>query len=341
LHLTSGSDAGGISRYLLDLCPALQERGHEVTIAGERGVWHDAFEQAGISWIDVPTKGGYFDLRRCPRVLRGYCCDVVHAHYRRAALVGRMLRRPLLFTLHLTGIPMSPWHRIMTDFGDLTHVPSAAAQRWLVDEAHLNKNRIAVIAHGPDPRKFSPASKKDQLAARQQLDINDDVTVAVYVGRFDEPKNEQWIVDIAKRCPEVTFVMIGQGPREQALRDCIQIDNIKLLPYGDPLNVYQACDALLLPSSLEGFSLVCAEAMSVGRAVLRTNTAGTEEMIIENRTGRSTAIDHDVYVDAAVKFLANREELKLMGTAAADHVREHLSFDRQIEQTIALYRKML
>ena len=44
----------------------------------------------------------------------------------------------------------------------------------------------------------------------------------------------------------------------------------------------QLVDALLLPSLREGFSLSCAEAMSVGIPVLRTRTAGTGEMVIEN-----------------------------------------------------------
>lgn len=310
-----------------------------MTIAGERGVEHDAFMQAGISWIDVPSKGGYFDLRRCASMLREHSFDVVHAHYRRAALVGRMLRRPLLFTLHLTGIPMSRWHRMMSDFGDHTHAPSQAAKRWLMDEARLTEDHITVIPHGPNPRKFSLASNDDQRAAHEQLGIDQHATVAAYVGRFDEPKNEGWIVDVANRCPETFFVMIGQGPREQLLRERIKTDNVMLLPYGDPLRVYQACDALLLPSSLEGFSLVCAEAMSVGRAVLRTNTAGTEELIIENQTGCSTAIDRDMFISKAAGFLTSRDELKRLGAAAAAHVREHLSCDRQLEQTIALYHR--
>lgn len=340
LHLTAGSDAGGISRYLLELCPALRAMGHEVAVAGERGVWHDAFEQTDIHWIDAPLNGGYFALRRCARMLRDHPCDVIHAHYRRAALVGRMLRRPLLFTLHLTGIALTPWHRMLSDFGDHAHAPSQAARRWLIDDAKLPEDRITLIPHGVDARKFPLATEDDRHNARQQLGIEPNATVAAYVGRFDEPKNEQWIVDVAEQCPEVTVLMQGQGPREQALRDRVRGDNVRLLDYGDPLAVYQACDALLLPSSLEGFSLVCAEAMSVGRPVLRTQTAGTEELIIENQTGRSVPIDHDAFVVAAGAFLADRDDLKRMGAAAATHIRDNCSFDRQLQQTAALYQRM-
>ena len=39
LHLTAGSDAGGVSRYLFDLCSAMHAQGHDVRIAGEHGAW--------------------------------------------------------------------------------------------------------------------------------------------------------------------------------------------------------------------------------------------------------------------------------------------------------------
>ena len=49
-----------------------------------------------------------------------------------------------------------------------------------------------------------------------------------------------------------------------------------------------------LPASFvrrrEGFSLVCAEAMCTGLPVLRTRTAGTRELILEDQTGVSTPI---------------------------------------------------
>src|SRR5690606_22400024 len=98
--------------------------------------------------------------------------------------------------------------------------------------------------------------------------------------------------------------------------------------------------ALLLPSAREGFSYVCAEAMAVGTPVLRTRTSGTRGLILEGETGRSCPIDHESFVRAAADFLADRAALARMGIAAAEHVRAHFSFDRQLEQTLALYRRL-
>src|SRR5439155_3492145 len=114
LHLTAGSDAGGLSRYIYDMSLAMHERGHRITVAGERGAWHSLFEGAPWPWIELPLKGGPLALYRSAAVLEKYIrdnpVDLIHAHYRRTTLVSRKLKRrlgvPTLFTLHVTGISL-------------------------------------------------------------------------------------------------------------------------------------------------------------------------------------------------------------------------------------------
>lgn len=356
LHLTAGSDAGGVSRYLHDLCTAMHQRGHEVAIAGERGAWHDLFANAHWPWIELPFKGGLFSLARCERQLREHLrlnpVDVLHVHYRRPALVARRIARdlhmPILFTLHLTELSLRGWNRWLSDFGDHTHVASQDASDWLQQQAGLTRERITVIPHGIDPARFPLADRDTQLNARRLLRLPSDAVLAAFVGRFDTPKNEAWMLDVAvaarTQVPNLHVVMIGQGPNEPALHHRIRRDGLEstvhLLPYGDPLPVYEAADALLLPSEREGFSLVCAEAMSVGRPIFRTRTAGCRETVIEGVTGRTSTVNREAFVAGAVEFLKDRAALATMGQSAARHVREHLTFDLQVQRTLDLYRRL-
>ena len=141
------------------------------------------------------------------------------------------------------------------------------------------------------------------------------------------------------------FVIVGEGPHEAALRAAVAAAGLGgrvalLAGRRDPVPVYHAADALLLPSGREGFSLVCGEAMACGVGVLRTRTAGTTETVVEGVTGRSTPIDRVAFTAAAAGFLADRDALRRMGTAAAAHARAHLTFDRQLRETVALYRRL-
>ena len=356
LHLTAGSDAGGVSRYLFDLGSIMTERGHAVAVAGERGAWHDLFEGAPFEWKAAPLKGGPGKLWRATRELERWCeawkPDVLHVHYRRSALVARRLGRrlgvPVLFTLHLTGVPLrGPW-RWLSDFGDHTHVASAEAERWLVEEAGVLRERISLIPHGIDPSRFPLATDADRIAARQHLGLPTHATIAAFVGRFDQPKNEDWVLDLAQQTrenlPNLVVLMVGGGPHEPAVRRRVEREGltgrVRVIAYTDPLPVYRACDLLLLPSSREGFSLVCAEAASVGRAVLRTCTAGAEETVVEGVTGQVVPIDPCLFLNAASQMLQQPMMLQAMGQAGAAHVRNHLTLDRQAERTLMLYHRM-
>lgn len=356
LHLTAGSDAGGLSRYLLDLCEGLAADGHRLALAGERGAWHDRFEKAGWTWIDVPLKGGPLGLWKSVRTLRKYLAehpvDVLHAHYRRATLLGRALqskhRPPLLYTLHLSHMPLTYGRRWLSDFGDHVHAASADGKQWLLDEKLAAEDRISVIPHGIHVEAFPIAGEAARAAARAALGLSPGDRVAAYVGRLDWPKNEGWMLDVAEaargKLENLKILIAGDGPHEAAFRQAVASRGlgaiVKVLGHVEPLPIYQAADALLLPSEREGFSLVSGEAMSVGIPVLRTRTSGSAELIVENVTGRSTPIDHDAFVAQAVAFLSDAAKLREMGAAAARHVRERLGFARQLEGTIALYRRV-
>ncbi len=357
LHLTAGSDAGGLSRYIFDLSFAMHAKGHNVTVAGQKGAWHWLFETAPFPWIDVPLKGGVFSLRKSARVLSQWIdqhpIDILHVHYRKCALVGRQIQKrhavPMLYTLHLSDIKVGwPWKRF-SDFGDHTHVASKEAREWLVREANVPQPLISVLPHGVDPRRFPIANAETKIAAKEALGLKSTDLVAAYVGRMDSPKNEEWMLDIAEqssdRLPQLKVIMVGEGPHEIALRRQVNQRNLQnrvvLLGHRDPMPIYHAADAVLLPSAREGFSLVCDEAMSTGIPVLRTRTAGTDALVVENATGRSVAIDHDAFVSASIEFLSDREGLERMGKLAAKHVHSHFSFDRQLRDTIDLYRSLV
>ena len=357
LHLTAASDAGGVSRYLHDLCGAMHGAGHEVAIAGERGAWHDLFQNAEWPWIDAPLGSGVIQLPRAVKILRKYVAehpvDLIHAHYRKATLAGRRLQKttgvPLLYTLHLSHIPLGgPWGWL-SDFGDHAHVASADAKQWMIERAGVAADRITVIPHGIEPSKFPRRDAEVRRAARMQLGLNEGDRVGLYVGRLEDPKNEGWLLDLAEKSRNsmvnLRILLAGDGPNESSLRERIEREGlgkrVTLLGRRDPLALYQAADALLLPSEREGFSLACAEAMCVGLPVLRTNTSGTKELIVEGVTGRSTPIEHDAFVAGAIAFLSDEASLARMGEAAAEHVREHFTFDRQVEQTVALYRRLI
>src|SRR5690606_6605106 len=161
LHLTAGSDAGGLSRYIFDLSSAMRAAGHYVTVAGQRGAWHWLFEDAPFPWIDLPLKGGPVALWAAARQLREWMrdhpVDVIHTHYRRPTLVARRLGRPVLYTLHLSHLSLAFPRGLLSDFGDHTHVASEEALEWLTRAAAVPAERATLIPHCIAPSRFRVA----------------------------------------------------------------------------------------------------------------------------------------------------------------------------------------
>jgi len=293
----------------------MHELGHDVRVAGNRGSWHWLFERAPFPYIELPLDKGPLKMWQASRALRRHwpstrstCCTRT---YRRTTLVGRRLQRgarpPLLYTIHLSDIPLHWRARLWPDYGDHVHVASGEARRWAIETAGIAADRISMIPHGIHVGKFSLADANAKIAARRQFGLSEGDRVAAYVGRLDRPKNEDWLLDVADRSrasiPGLKILIAGTGPHEADFLRQLRERKLegRVIPLGereDPLPVYQAADAMLLPSQREGFSLATAEAMSVGLPVCRTRTAGSAELIVEGVTGRTTAIDREAFVSA-------------------------------------------
>jgi len=334
-----------------------QDPGHEITIVGDQSKWCQLYGDSDWACLNLPIRGKPTEVLQHVRTLRNYLLkqpiDILHTHCRWSTLIGRRVSRQLgllvLQTLHTSGGRFGLLKRCFSDFGDHTHAVSEQSRQWLIEEAHVPDQRITVIPHGLDASAFPVADTSQQRQARQAMGIPPDALVAGFVGRLEDPKNVNWMLDLAQtpqhRLPGLRVLIMGQGSGEEQVHNRIKIEGLSkrvtVLKQGDPLRVYQASDAMFLPSKREGFSMVCAEAMSAGRPVLRTRTAGTAEQIVEGVTGRSIPIERTTFVQAAIKFLSDRSELHRMGEAAAQHVREHLTIERQLSSTLDLYHRLI
>jgi glycosyltransferase involved in cell wall biosynthesis len=352
LHLFLGADAGGLSQYILDMMNAMQAQGHEVTVAGDSGAWLERFP--ADSYHRIPLKEGFGGFRNSVRQVRKLLdqqpVDILHTHYRRATLLARKLktRLPILYTLHLSHLSLRWPRRWLSDWGDHCHVASSDARDWLINQAGVLPDHITLIPHGVQVDRFPIATAESRAQARAAMGLGEAGRVALFVGRFDYPKNEQWLVDLAlaarTRLPQLKVLMVGSGPNEAALRQRISRESVEqhvqVIGDSDLLGAYHAADALLLPSLREGFSMVCAEAMSCGIPCLRTCTSGTRELIIQGTTGISVPIEHNAFVEGSLEFLSDPDGLKRMGLAASRHIREHFTFQRQLDRTIDLYHRL-
>lgn len=120
--------------------------------------------------------------------------------------------------------------------------------------------------------------------------------VLTYLGRLSPEKGPAFLVEawerVAVQHPDWSLQFVGSGPDEPAIRAMVDrlaegTDRVTFLPpVSDPERILLASDIVALPSLVEGFPLVVAEAMACGVPVVASDcSAGVRALVDDGVTG--------------------------------------------------------
>lgn len=148
---------------------------------------------------------------------------------------------------------------------------SNLSTKWLFGKSNVKLNEVEIINNAIDVNKFRyDVKKRDEI--RRQLSINGDFVIG-HVGRFSEPKNHKFLIDIfgevSKNVTNSKLLLIGHGHLEREIRLYVKKNNLddKVIFLGsrsDVSNLMQAMDVFLFPSLYEGLGIVLIEAQVSG-----------------------------------------------------------------------------
>ena len=249
-----------LSRPLLDrlgrsVAARLMPRGGRVVVNGGNCRWGDVNWVHHINKLDTPKPGGS-PLRRLKTHLD------YHAHVRaeRSALA---MARTLITTCEKN-------------------------RDDLVAEFGLPATRVEVVHYGTDPDVFRPATPAEKSEAKAKLGWAVDRPVYLFVGALgDRRKGFDTLYDAwASLCSDPSWVadlvVVGDGaerPIWEAKASAAGLgERMRFLGFRrDVPDLFRACDAHVLPSRYEGYSLVTLEALCCGLPAFVTRTAGIAE----------------------------------------------------------------
>jgi glycosyltransferase involved in cell wall biosynthesis len=173
----------------------------------------------------------------------------------------------------------------------------------------------------------------------------------LFCGAWDLVKGTSYLAGAFDRLAAdghpVRLTVLGPGvPAERVLADFSEASRpfvtvIDRVPEARVIDEFRRHDALLFPSTYEGFGLVALEAMSQGLPVIATPVGCIPDLVRDNENGIIVARRDSAALAAAVRRLANAPgEMARLGAAAAVTV-AGMSWRRTAEQTIAVYRRAL
>jgi glycosyltransferase involved in cell wall biosynthesis len=201
----------------------------------------------------------------------------------------------------------------------------------------FNGKKITRIPFGVDQEIFCPG---DRIEARKRAGLS--CGGVVLLARADRAfKGTPLAIEAAKRVAnfyEVTLVLLGETGLANDLKGAVKVIEKGWL--NDPKQIadlYRAADIVLMPSELESFGMMAAEAMSCGRVVaaLEISSSALSETI--NSPVCGLAISRSEYSNAVLELLLDGEKLIAREKKSLEFARLEYSYTTYINRILKVY----
>ena len=301
------------------------------------------------------------DLRaawQLSRVLKRLDPDVVHAHdphgVAMAALAismgtGRRPRTPVLVAarrvdFHLKGNSFSRWKYRQVD----CFVAASEAIRHMLLHDGVPAGRVVTVHEGVDVLRIETVPAVD---VREALWLPHGAPLVGNIAALVPHKGQRHLIDAARlvhrEIPDARFVIFGEGDLRQSLEHQVHdlgLDKHVFLPgfRPDVLGCLKSLDVFVMSSVTEGLGTSLLDAMACSRATVATRTGGIPEIVEHGTTGLLVPPrDHHAMANAIATLLKDEPLRRRLGAAGFARVTERFTVERMVEETAAVYRRLV
>ena len=328
LEVCLSPDLGGLELYMLRCARYFNARG--VIARGSK--LGEYFEKERLAHHKIGRKNPF----ALAKIIDTCKADVLHVHWTKdipVVVLAKLLscQKPKIVQtrhMHMTRFKSDFYHRFL-----YKNIDSIIAVTDLVKE-QLEKFipteiRPKIIRSYIGVEKSDVLAQEEKQRLRDKFGVKDEFLVGIF-GRIEEAKGQLIVLEAVKKAKESGFsvktLVVGGCMDEEYCQDLKRdfkddlfvgfVDNSKQL--------MQICDCVVLATKKETFGLVLIEAMSVGVAVLASNSGGPREIIEDGFSGLlfESMDSDDLY--AKLKLLIGdvktRERLALSGQKRAQEM---------------------
>lgn len=309
LHFIHGLTMGGAETLVKEYCLKLNRDKYDVSVLcfyKYHMPYETLLEEAGIkvTYIEdidnYPEAGGSKYLKRVilmlkrmlyvKKYLREEVPDIIHTHLNNNTYiwVARPKKGTKIFhTVHSELKAL--WDEDIEskiDFYASKQLIKKYQMRFITLHEQMRKdtnklfdvNDSVVLNNGIDFEKFDRALPKKEV--RQREGIPTDAFVIGHVGRFNENKNQEFLVgvfyEIYKHNPKAYLLLIGNGDTLPEISEKLERlgleNNSKILSYRTDIpDLLNCMDRFVLPSIYEGLGIVLIEAQKMGIPCVASN----------------------------------------------------------------------
>ena len=209
-------------------------------------------------------------------------------------------------------------------------------KNFIIKHFKINPKKITVIPNIIDVDIFRP------------LNIEKKKKSVLFIGRLNEYKNLENLIEAFTYLKDFSLDIIGQGKSEKNLKERVEKLNLQsrvkflgIFPNFRLPEIINQHEIFILVSNMEGNPKVLLEAMSCGIACIGSNIPSINQIINHKRTGYLTDLDSKSIAEA-IKFTSENDKIrKIIGKNARDYVINHNTLNKILKQEIAIYKTLL
>lgn len=362
---------GGGERFVEAFLSVLVGGGHEVHLYTES--WARPVD--GVTVHRVPALGAGSALRTlgyawlAPRLAAGAGLTLVHSFertlrqdlYRAGEGCHRQwleLRRRYAPRVLRAGPALRPLHRVVLAIE--RRICRGGGARLIAAPARLVAEGferhwaplaapVVVLRNAVDTRRFHPDVRSAlRPRARAEFGLRPEHRALLALGSGFERKGVATLVRALARLgpgrrTRFVALVVGHGDRaglDRLARRAGVAGHLRVLgPVEDPRPLYAAADVFVLPTLYDPSSNATLEALAMGLPVVTTATNGSAELLAPGRSGWVLPRPDDVQGLATLLEEAAEADGEAIGAAGRRAV-EPLTWERYLDETLALYRRL-
>ena len=351
--------AHGVTTYLRDVLPVLQDAGVTLTLCFLREPHPAAapLRARGLAPVFL-SASPWNPLVVCAvaRVARQTRCGMIHAAGIKATLVARivgwMLGIPVLVHVHDQIMPS--WlirilNRMVSRRTDYCVGVSAATGDVAMRGYYVPAERIQVIHNGIPLDRVRRIPSDARQRQRDALSLPPQGKLVAMVARLYPIKGPLSMIRMWPRIRslfgDATLLMVGDGPEREAC-DTLAAESgrsarARFLGHrGDVPEILAAADLVVMPSVSEGLPLAAMEALAAGRPVVAYVVGGVPEVIRDGVDGLCVPVgDESAFAAGAADLLADDARRQRFGASAYEGA-ERFSLDRHVDAMLECYARV-
>jgi glycosyltransferase involved in cell wall biosynthesis len=327
--------AGGGEYVVHELAKKLAARGASVRVITAGDPRQDEVDGIPVRRLPISKYRFNFAARAIAREARD--ADIIQTFNYHACLpswvAGKISKRPVV--CGMLGLFGSEWRVLRGPVAGsvwqlwerlLLHVPYDSVlfysefSRRSPAGSLVRDERAVVCPPGISIKNYYVGEKQDEV---------------LFVGKFEQRKGIDTVIEIARRLPAIRFRVIGWGDRAESVLESAP-PNVTVEPFERGQVMYDAfarARVFLFPSRAETFGLALAEAMASGCAIVSSVPLGFEgELVTQNDVGHMTSAVERLMGDRALSDRLGRQNARLASA---------YTWDRHVDTVWAVYERLL